>query len=180
MRQQILPALISIIAEQQPQEALRMAGELSGEHRRTALAALFLEWSASHPRAAAEAALALTDSREQNLALRQVLGKWMDRDVSAAISWAKALPPEPALAFSASGRVEQDLALVIDQWNARDAVGLAGQLVTGAARGQRNASSRYGDLDHDGSGGGGALADDGRPRRGPRSLLSGDQPKNGS
>jgi hypothetical protein len=33
---------------------------------------------------------------------------------------------ELALAFSPPGRVEQDLTLVIEQWNARDAAGLVG------------------------------------------------------
>ena len=96
LRSQLLPTVISLLAQEQPIEALRMAGELSGDHRRAALSTLFSEWTARHPRAAASAALQLADEREQNLALRQVLGKWMDRDMSAAIAWAKELPPAPA------------------------------------------------------------------------------------
>lgn len=96
LREQILPAVISMLAQHEPEVALRMAGELSVENRRAALSSLFLEWGARHPRVAAGAALQLADAREQNLALRAVLGKWMDGDMSAAIAWARNLPSDPA------------------------------------------------------------------------------------
>ena len=96
LRSQLLPAIISMVAGEQPLEALRLADELSGENRRTALAALFSEWSALEPRAAAERALRFSDPGEQNLALRVVMGKWMDGDMGAAIAWAKGLPPQAA------------------------------------------------------------------------------------
>lgn len=95
LRAQILPGVITIVAHQEPREALRLAGELTGENRRAALSALFLEWSARRPTEAVDQAMQLADPRERNLVLRQVLGKWMDTDLTAALAWTRRLPAEP-------------------------------------------------------------------------------------
>lgn len=96
LRAQVLPPAISLLAGREPQAALRLAGELSGEQRATALAAVFAEWSALDPVAAVQEARRLPEPSEQNLALRQALGAWMDRDAPAAIAWVKRQPPDPA------------------------------------------------------------------------------------
>jgi hypothetical protein len=96
LRAQLLPAVIAIVARQQPGEALRMAGELSAENRQAALSALFAVWTGLDPLAAVREAQALQDAREQNIALRAVIGQWMERDANAAIAWARNRPPDAA------------------------------------------------------------------------------------
>lgn len=92
LRSRLLPAVISVVAEQRPRDALAMASELSGENRNLALSALFAEWSSADPAGAAAEAQRLPSVAEQNLALRQVVGKWADLDLAAAIDWVKRLP----------------------------------------------------------------------------------------
>lgn len=95
LRWQILPMVISAVAQQQPRVALGMMVELTGETRQAAVSALFSEWGATDPRVAGDHALRLPNPLERNEALRLVLGKWMDRDMPAAIAWARTLPPAP-------------------------------------------------------------------------------------
>jgi hypothetical protein len=128
LRAQILPAVISLVAPQQPHEALRLAAELTGENRRVALTSLFSEWGAGQPRAAAEAAWQLPDAGEQNLALRHVLGKWMDQDMNAAIAWAKSLPPDPAPGSLDVLPPVRDF--LVEKWAARAPADAAAYLLT--------------------------------------------------
>ena len=74
---------------------MRLVGDLQGENRVAAIAALFSEWSAVNPLRAVQAAGQLADPGEQNRALREVLGQWMDREPEAAIAWARQRPPDP-------------------------------------------------------------------------------------
>ncbi len=93
LRSRLLPAVISVVAETRPLDALKMASELDGENRRLALSSLFAEWSSVDPARAAAEAQRLPTSEEQNLALRKVIGKWADHDLEASIAWVKGLPP---------------------------------------------------------------------------------------
>lgn len=107
LRSQLLPAVISLVAGQDPHAALKMAGELTGEDRMRALGGLFGEWAASEPAAAAAAAMKLqedphstgavgedTGLGERSGALQQVVAKWAERDLEAALAWGKRMPPE--------------------------------------------------------------------------------------
>lgn len=117
LRAQLLPGMIEVIAAREPGEALRLAGELSGENRRAALAALFTAWTALDPKAALRAAQALRDAPEQALALRTVMGSWFDRDANAAIGWAKNLPPDtPPDSLDVNPSV---LGILIEKWAAQ-------------------------------------------------------------
>lgn len=128
VRAQILPSVISMVAQQEPREALRLAGELSGEPRRAALSALFLQWTASRPVEAVDQAARLTDARERNLVLRQVLGKWMDTDLNAALAWAKNLPPGPAPdSFEV---LPPMVGIVMEKWASMAPADAAGYLLT--------------------------------------------------
>ena len=49
LRSGLLPAVISIVAETRPLDALTMTSELEGENRRLALSSLFTEWSTVDP-----------------------------------------------------------------------------------------------------------------------------------
>lgn len=96
LRSELLPTVISHEAAQHPQNALHLAAELTGEARVKALLAIFSEWSARDPIAGIAQATQLPSPDEQRLALRQIVQKWADHDLKAAIAWAKHLPPEPA------------------------------------------------------------------------------------
>lgn len=106
LRSQLLPAVISLVAGQDPHAALQMAGELTGEDRMRALGGVFGEWAASQPAAAAAAAMELQENPastgavgddaglgERSGALQQVMAKWAERDLEAALAWGKRMPP---------------------------------------------------------------------------------------
>ncbi|MEO6004366.1 MAG: hypothetical protein ABIZ04_24875 [Opitutus sp.] len=117
LRAQLLPAVIAVMAETRPRDALIMASELQGENRRIALASLFAEWSSSDPSTAAEQAQHLPTSEEQNLALRQVIGKWADLDLQASVAWVKRLPP-PGDPGSVDISVSP-LEILLEKWTAQ-------------------------------------------------------------
>ncbi|WP_414664743.1 hypothetical protein [Horticoccus sp. 23ND18S-11] len=117
VRAQILPTVVSRLAATLPQEALRLAGELSGEPRHSALAALFAAWSAVNPPLAIEHALGLADARERTLTLRQALGGWLERDLDAAVAWARRLPPSPGP--DSLDVLPPVTAVLVEKWAAR-------------------------------------------------------------
>ncbi|BCU79274.1 hypothetical protein [Luteolibacter sp. LG18] len=117
LRTQLVPLVVSSLASEHPEDALALAGELPGydgdlgilaafgpwtasdeldaQPRERAYAAVFREWAASNPTAAAARAQGLEDPLCRNLALQEVAGKWMLKDAPAAIQWARAQPVGP-------------------------------------------------------------------------------------
>lgn len=128
MRSQLLPTVISLMAEVDPKGALLMAGDLTGDARKNALSAVFSEWAANDPNAAVEEAKKLPASGEQNQALRDVLGKWADVDLNAAVDWAKRMPAGPTP--NSVDIFPEVMEAVLEKWTAQSAEEAAKHVVS--------------------------------------------------
>lgn len=117
LRSQLLPAVISLMAQENPSEALRLATELGGHHRERALGALFAEWAENDIQAAAAAAHGMTSPSDRATALHHVATQWADRDPAAAMKWIRTT-------MTYDGKSDVDFAktalgLVLAKWAAK-------------------------------------------------------------
>jgi hypothetical protein len=128
LRSRLWPTVISLVAETRPREALAMASELEGENRRRALSAIFAEWSSVDPERAMAEAQTLTTTEERSLATNQVIARWADHDLAAAVAWVKRLPP-PGDPGSIDVLVSP-LEILLEKWTAQMPIDAARYLVS--------------------------------------------------
>lgn len=107
------PLLAGLLAEPpQEQTSAEKMLDSSQEALATVLAALFANWAAEEPGAAALKALQLESASERELMLQVVSETWVRHDLASAVEWMRGLPAGPE-----HTRVLQSIA---DAWAARD------------------------------------------------------------
>ena len=119
LRSALTPSVVSLLAPHDPPQALQLAQELSGEDRVRALAAVFSEWSATDPAAAAVYARNVIEP-EEPLVAGELAANWSRDNLAAAVHWSLSLPPGP----------ERNAALrgLVPNWTEQDAPAAAAAL----------------------------------------------------
>lgn len=132
LRSQLLPAVISRMAQEHPSDALRLTLELRGENRDRAISALFAEWAENDIQAAAAAANAMNSPADRASAQQHVATQWAEHDPAAAMKWISA-----AMTYDVASDVDFEntaLGLVLEKWAAKSPE-QAAQFALASARG---------------------------------------------
>lgn len=132
LRSQLLPAVISHMAQEKPADAMLLAFDLRGENRQRAISSLFAEWAEKDIQAAATAANGMTSPADRASALHQIATQWAEHDPAAAMKWVSA-----AMIYDVKSDVDFEntpLGLVMEKWAAHSPQEAA-QFALASARG---------------------------------------------
>jgi hypothetical protein len=162
-RSRAISAVANVLARENPEEAVRLAGEEGKKGDYWRYNGVFLSWAERDPEAAYAAALNLKKGSEQRYALQGVFAKWTESDPEAAHQAAMSLPKgnarkqalndvmsnwarrDPQAAFAAVKSTEDaDKGLfrtVMASWASMDPVGAAAAFGTLNTRQQQESSS---------------------------------------
>jgi hypothetical protein len=113
MRYQALRGVLSVMADQDPMGALRLAGTLGSFPNNEPLSqVVYRQWSATDPQAAAAQAAQDPAGSGWRSPVGQVLRTWANQDPLAAIAWSTSQPDNEAQA--------RDIGQIIRQWGRTD------------------------------------------------------------
>jgi len=97
LRTAVIPTAALMTARDDPQKAISLIDEVSGQEDRAAVAAaISTSWAANSPEDAAEWARGLADEHMREQAVAAAIRKWTSSDMDAAIRWIDEMPDGPA------------------------------------------------------------------------------------
>jgi hypothetical protein len=88
----IWPQIAGQLAQTDVQDALSIAGSLTGNTRSSAMANVLSTWAQYDPGSAAAYALQMPNGQDQSNTLRSIASTWMQNDPTGAAQWLSTLP----------------------------------------------------------------------------------------